>query len=109
MACSKLLLFLAVTATLPSCSAIRSFRMPGATENLAGSGNAYAHDTVIRTSIWKGKNNSDITCNCTHGISRFKVTTKPGDVLLGTLTLGLRVRQRVEWDCAQRRGIDIPD
>jgi hypothetical protein len=79
---------------------IRRLEVDSPTWNCVGSGQHYCHDTTVRTTLWKGKNNIKINSGCDH-ISRIKVTTKPGDIILGFLTFGFVVRQRIEWDCAQ--------
>lgn len=86
-----------------SCSVIRRLEVDSPTWNCVGSGQHYCHDTTIRTSLWKGKNNIKINADCDH-ISRIKVTTKPGDIIVGFITFGFVVRQRIEWDCGQSEG-----
>lgn len=80
--------------------------MDGATWNCIGSGQTYCYQEIVKTNIWKGKNNDKISADCPNGISRVKITTKPADVFLGALSLGFVVRQRIEWDCSQSSGID---
>lgn len=90
--------------SLASCSVIRIVQVDAPTWDCATSGQHFCNQTTVRTSIWKGSNNAKISASCSNGISRVKVTTRPGDVFLGFLTLGFVVRQRIEWDCAQRSG-----
>jgi hypothetical protein len=99
-----LLLTIAVACIMGSCSPIRVIKSDGASADCAGSGQRFCHDTTIVTSLWKSKNKVDIASQCTNGISRFKVTTKPGDVILGFLTAGFVVKQHIDWDCSQRSG-----
>ncbi|HSB93593.1 MAG TPA: hypothetical protein VLC28_10760 [Flavitalea sp.] len=87
-----------------SCTVIRVIEIPSPTSDCAGSGQHFCHDTTITTSVWKSKNKLNLKSACPTGISRFKVTTKPMDVVLGFLTAGLVVKQRIDWDCAQRSG-----
>jgi len=87
-----------------SCSIIRVIEMDSPTSDCAGSGQHFCHDTTIRSSIWKSKNKVNLKSACPKGISRVKVTTKPMDVILGFVTLGLVVKQRIDWDCSQRTG-----
>lgn len=87
-----------------SCSVIRVVEADSPTADCAGSGQHFCHTENITTSWWKPKNKENIRSQCVHGISRFKVTTKPGDLLLGVFTAGFVVRQRIDWDCAQRSG-----
>ena len=95
--------------TNTSCSVIRVVEVASPTATCAGSGQSFCYDTIIRTSLWKSKNKMNLQTTCANGISRVKVTTKPMDVVLGVFTLGFVVKQRIDWDCAQRRGIgDIP-
>ena len=89
-----------------SCSVIRVVQVASPTADCAGSGQHFCHDTTFRSSLWKSKNKIDLTSTCANGISRFKVTTKPMDVILGFITLGFVVKQRIDWDCAQRSGSD---
>lgn len=92
-----------------SCSIIRVVEMDSPTADCAGSGQHFCHDTTINSSVWKSKNKVNLKSLCPRGISRVKVTTKPMDVLLGFITLGFVVKQRIDWDCAQRTGSsDIP-
>ena len=94
---------------LMSCSVIRVVQIASPTADCAGSGQHFCHDTIVRTSLWKSKNKINLQSTCSTGISRVKVTTKPMDVILGFLTLGFVVKQRIDWDCAQRSGAnDIP-
>jgi hypothetical protein len=87
-----------------SCSIIRVVEMDSPTSDCAGSGQHFCHDTTISTSIWKSKNKVNLKSTCPKGISRVKVTTKPMDVVLGFITFGLVVKQRIDWDCSQRTG-----
>jgi hypothetical protein len=101
----------AITVVLlcTSCSVIRVLEVPSPTADCAGSGQHFCHDTIIRTSVWKSKNKINLKSSCVNGISRVKVTTKPMDVVLGFVTLGLVVKQRIDWDCSQRNGAgEIP-
>lgn len=99
------LIFLTSTiCVLQSCSVVRRVEVDDATWNCVGSGQHYCHEMVVRTNVWKGKNVAKINAGCGNGISRVKVTTKPGDLLLGVFTFGFAVRQRIEWDCAQSSG-----
>ncbi len=98
-----ILLALSVTV-LQACSVIRTVQVDSPTWDCVGSGQHFCHDTLIRTSIWKGKNAEKLSSGCATGISRMKVTTKPGDIFLGVFTAGFIIRQRIEWDCAQRSG-----
>jgi hypothetical protein len=94
---------------LMSCSVIRVVQIASPTADCAGSGQHFCHDTTITTSLWKSKNKINLQSTCATGISRVKVTTKPMDVVLGFLTLGFVVKQRIDWDCAQRSGAnEIP-
>jgi archaellum component FlaG (FlaF/FlaG flagellin family) len=93
-----------IACAIQSCSVIRTVQVDAPTWTCATAGQTFCNDTVVRTNIWKGMNNMKINAGCANGISRVKVTTKPGDVFLGFVTLGLYVRQRIEWDCAQRSG-----
>jgi|SRR6185369_8358976 len=94
---------------LMSCSVIRVVQVASPTADCAGSGQHFCHDTTITTSFWKSKNKINLQSSCANGISRVKVTTKPGDVILGFLTLGFVVKQHIDWDCAQRSGAnEIP-
>lgn len=102
---SRFLLWIAIIFCLASsCSVIRVVEVATPTSDCAGSGQQFCHDTIIRSSLWKPKNKMNVMSTCTTGISRFKVTTKPMDVILGFLTAGFVVRQRIDWDCAQRSG-----
>jgi hypothetical protein len=101
---NRLVMLFAAAYILQSCSVVRRLEVDDATWNCIGSGQHYCHDTIVRTNIWKGKNNVKISAGCDNGISRVKVTTKPGDIILGAFTLGFVVRQRIEWDCAQSSG-----
>jgi hypothetical protein len=74
------------------------------TADCAGSGQHFCHNEKIVTSLWKSKNKVNIKSTCPNGISRMKVTTKPMDVVLGFITAGFVVKQRIDWDCAQRSG-----
>jgi hypothetical protein len=95
---------LGTVCILSSCTVIRSVQVDSPTSDCVASGQSYCHDTLIRTSIWKKKNVAKINGGCTNGLSRVKVTTKPGDIVLGFITVGLVVKQRIQWDCAQRAG-----
>lgn len=104
-------LFLTLTSiiVLGSCSVIRIVEVDSPSADCAGSGQHFCHDTTIRTSIWKSKNKQNLPSGCPNGISRVKLTTKPMDVVLGFITAGFIVKQRIDWDCAQRSGSsDIP-
>ena len=87
-----------------SCSVIRVIEIPSPTSDCAGSGQHFCHDTIVQSSLWKSKNKINLKSTCPAGISRFKVTTKPMDVVIGFLTAGFVVKQRIDWDCAQRSG-----
>lgn len=87
-----------------SCSVIRVIEIPSPTSDCAGSGQHFCHDTIVQSSLWKSKNKINLKSTCPTGISRFKVTTKPMDVVIGFLTAGFVVKQRIDWDCAQRSG-----
>lgn len=87
-----------------SCSIIRVVEIASPTSDCAGSGQHFCHDTLVRSSIWKSKNKVNLKSMCPKGISRVKITTKPMDVFLGFITLGFVVKQRIDWDCAQRTG-----
>jgi hypothetical protein len=103
------LLTLSAVIVLDSCSIIRIVEVDSPTADCAGSGQHFCHDTTIRTSIWKSKNKENLPSGCPNGISRIKMTTKPIDVVLGFITAGFIVKQRIDWDCAQRSGSsDIP-
>lgn len=102
----RLLIIFTVAYVLQSCSAIRRLEVESATWNCIGSGQTYCYQKVVQTNIWKSKNDDKIEADCPNGISRVKITTKPGDVFLGALSLGFVVRQRVEWDCSQSSGTD---
>jgi len=95
---------LLISSIVTSCSVIRVVETASPTSDCAGSGQHFCHDTLVRTSIWKSKNKVNLKSTCATGISRVKVTTKPMDVILGFLTLGFVVKQRIDWDCAQRTG-----
>lgn len=97
-------LIIIVTCMLCSCSIIRVLEVDSPSSDCAGSGQHFCHDTIIRTSLWKGKNKKDMKSLCPYGISRVKVTTKPMDVVLGFVTAGFVVKQRIDWDCSQRSG-----
>ena len=101
-ASSLILLF--VYCLSSSCSIIRVIEIPSPTADCAGSGQQFCHDTIIQSSVWKSKNKVNLQSTCPTGISRFKVTTKPMDVVVGFLTAGFVVKQRIDWDCAQRTG-----
>ena len=87
-----------------SCTIVRSVQVDSPTSDCVSSGQSYCHDTLIRTSIWRQKNVAKINGGCANGLSRVKVTTKPGDIIVGFLTFGFVVRQRIEWDCGQSEG-----
>ena len=94
---------------LSSCSIIRVVEVDSPTSDCAGSGQHFCHDTTIVSSLWKSKNKVNLKSLCPNGISRVKVTTKPMDVVLGFITIGFVVQQRLDWDCAQRTGTgEIP-
>lgn len=101
---TSLLVILLIGFIDSSCSVIRVVEIASPTADCAGSGQHFCHDTTIRSSIWKSKNKINLKSTCATGISRVKVTTKPTDVLLGFITLGFVVKQRIDWDCAQRSG-----
>jgi hypothetical protein len=104
-----LILAFAVASMLYSCSTIRVLEVDSPSADCAGSGQHFCHDTTITTSLWKGRNNKqDLKSLCPNGISRVKVTTKPMDVILGFITAGFVVKQRLDWDCAQRSGSSAP-
>jgi hypothetical protein len=100
----KTLLFAAVSCMLYSCSVIRVIEVDSPTSNCAASGQHFCYDTTVCTMLWKSKNKLNLKSHCPNGISRVKVTTKPMDVVLGFLTAGFVVKQRIDWDCAQRSG-----
>ena len=104
------LLGFVLACALSSCSIISVVQVDSPSADCAGSGQHFCYDTTITKSLWNGRNNKrDIESNCPNGISRVKVTTKPGDVLIGFFTAGFVVKQRLDWDCAQRSGAsDIP-
>ena len=100
-----LLIVVCVLWAMQACTVIRVVQTDSPSADRAASGQQFGYDTVIITSLWKGKNRVTIPNVCHQSsISRFKVTTKPGDVILGFLTVGLVVKQRIEWDCGQRSG-----
>jgi len=101
---------LAAVCILYSCSVIRVIEVDSPSADCAGSGQHFCHDTTIKSSLWKGRNNKkDIKSLCPNGISRVKITTKPMDIVLGFITAGFVVKQRIDWDCSQRSGSsDIP-
>ena len=103
---SSLVVLLLAGCLWSSCSVIRVIQVPSPTADCAGSGQHFCHDTTIVSSIWKSKNKVNIQSTCANGISRVKVTTKPLDVVLGFITLGFVVQQRIDWDCAQRSNSD---
>ena len=106
---SGLVLAFAIACLLYSCSAIRVLQVDSPSADCAGSGQRFCHDTIITTSLWKGRTNKqDLKSLCPNGISRVKVTTKPMDVILGFITAGFVVKQRLDWDCAQRSGSSNP-
>jgi hypothetical protein len=92
-----------------SCSIIRVVEVPSPSSDCAGSGQHFCHDTLVVTSFWKGKNKINLASSCVNCISRVKVTTKPMDVVIGFITFGFVVKQRIDWDCSQRSGAgDLP-
>lgn len=101
---ASLLILLLIGCLGSYCSVIRVVEVASPTADCAGSGQHLCHDTTIRSSVWKSKNKINLKSTCVNGISRVKVTTKPMDVILGFITLGLVVKQRIDWDCAQRSG-----
>ena len=104
-----LLSMILVCCLCSSCSVIRVVEVASPTSDCAGSGQHFCHDTLVLTSFWKGKNKINLSSTCANGISRVKVTTKPWDVVLGFITIGFVVKQRIDWDCAQRTGAgDLP-
>lgn len=106
---ASLLTLVVICCLSSSCSIIRVVEVPSWTSDCAGSGQHFCHDTIIQSSIWKSKNKINLESACANGISRVKVTTKPMDVILGFLTAGFVVKQRIDWDCAQRNGAgEIP-
>ena len=106
---SSPILAFAIACMLYSCSVIRVLEVDSPSSDCAGSGQHFCHDTTITTSMWKGRNNKrDLKSLCANGISRVKVTTKPMDVVLGFITAGFVVKQRLDWDCAQRSGSSAP-
>lgn len=103
----KFLVVLAFTlvCTFNSCSIITVLKVDSPSADCAGSGQEFCHDTTISKSLWNGRHNKiDIRSLCSNGISRVKITTKPGDVIIGFFTAGFIVKQRIEWDCSQRSG-----
>jgi len=105
----RFVLVFAVVCMLYSCSAIRVLEVDSPSADCAGSGQHFCHDTTITTSLWKGRNNKrDLKSLCPNGISRVKIKTKPMDVVLGFITAGFVVKQRLDWDCAQRSGSSPP-
>ena len=105
---SNLVLFFAIICMLVSCSVIRVLEVDSPSADCAGSGQHFCHDTTITTSLWKSKNKQDLKSLCPNGISRVKLTTKPMDVVLGFITVGFVVKQRIDWDCSQRSGSSAP-
>ncbi len=104
-----LMVVLLVSWLCSSCSIIRVVEIPSPTADCAGTGQHLCHDTTIVSSMWKSKNKINLKSTCPTGISRVKVTTKPMDVILGFITAGFVVKQRIDWDCAQRSGAgEIP-
>jgi hypothetical protein len=99
-----LFLSLAAACLLQSCSVIRVVEVDSPTADCASSGQHFCHHTLVRSSVWKSKNKINLKSKCNNGISRVKVTTKPMDMVLGFLTAGFVVKQRIDWDCAQRDG-----
>jgi hypothetical protein len=100
----RLALLTVVTACLlSSCSMIRVLEVASPTQTSVGSGQHFGNVKTVRASLWNGRHGKqDIQCGCANGISRVKITTKPGDIVVGFLTAGFVVKQRLEWDCAQR-------
>jgi hypothetical protein len=106
---SRLIVAVATVCILSSCSVIRVLEVDSPTADCAGSGQQFCHHKTITTSMWKGRTNKqDLKSLCPNGISRVKVTTKPMDVVLGFITAGFVVKQRLDWDCAQRSGSSAP-
>ena len=103
---TTLLVLVMVGGIWSSCSVIRVVEVASPTADCAGSGQHLCHDTLIRSSIWKSKNKVNLKSTCANGISRVKVTTKPMDVVLSFITFGFVVKQRIDWDCAQRSGAE---
>ena len=102
---NRFLMLLLVASIFASCSVIRVVEVDSPSSDCAGSGQHFCHHTLVKTSLWKGKSNKqDIKSLCPNGISRFKITTKPMDVILGVFTFGFVVKQRIDWDCSQRTG-----
>src|SRR5687767_13841598 len=94
----SLILLVAAACMLYSCSVIRVLQVDSPSADCAGSGQDFCHDTTITTSLWKGRTNKqDLRSLCPNGISRVKVTTKPMDVILGFITAGFVVKQRLDW------------
>lgn len=106
---THLVLIIFLSGLISSCS-ITTVLQHSPSNDCASSGQKFCYDTTLTRSIWKGRDNKwEIKSGCVTGISRVKVTTKPGDVLIGFITLGFVVRQRLEWDCSQRSGAsDFP-
>ena len=100
----RILLTATVTCILSSCSVIRIVEVESPTASSAGSGQHFSHYKTVRTSIWKSHNKLNLKSECPNGISRVKVTTRPADLLVGFVSLGFCVRQRLDWDCSQRSG-----
>lgn len=101
---SAILIFV-VACMMGSCSVIRVLEVDSPSATVAGSGQHFGSRTTIRTSMWKGRNGkNDIKSLCPNGISRVKVTTKPMDIVLGFVTAGFVIKQRIEWDCSQSSG-----
>jgi hypothetical protein len=106
---SRLTIVFAAVCILYSCSTIRVLQVDSPSADCAGSGREFCHDTVITASLWQGRTNKrDLKSLCPNGISRVKVTTKPMDVILGFITAGFVVKQRLSWDCSQRSGSSAP-
>lgn len=100
-----LVLFAVIVAGFQNCSVIRVVQVESPTVDRAASGQQFGNRANVTNSLWRGKNRYVIGNVCPNSaISRFKVTTKPHDVILGFLSLGFAVHQRIEWDCAQRTG-----
>lgn len=106
---SVLIFAFIASCMLASCSVIRVLEVDSPSADCVGSGQHFCHYSIITTSLWKGRNNKkDLKSLCPNGISRVKVTTKPMDVIIGFITLGFVVKQRLDWDCSQRSGSSNP-
>jgi hypothetical protein len=104
-----IIMLFAAACMFYSCSVIRVLEVDSPSADRAGSGQHFGHHTIITTSLWKGRTNKqDLKSQCPNGISRVKVTTKPMDVILGFITAGFVVKQRLDWDCSQRSGSSNP-